>query len=110
MFIFSSHRGQVKGSARRYGRRAWPIACAQRVFAGNFLGVPLLVYAGCAASDCLRTNAGGVGAVEPNEVFVGLGLVDEHASQELAGIGECGVGDVVSCFGLIEEQPRVRLS
>lgn len=70
---------------------------------GNFLGAFGLVYGGVVASDFLGTDAVGVSTVESDEMFVGLGDVDEHAGQELERIDELGIVDIVSRFGLIDE-------
>jgi hypothetical protein len=67
---------------------------------GSFLGA---LYSGVVGSDGLGTDAVGVSPVESDEVFVGLGDVDEHAGQELERIGELGTVERVSRFGLIDE-------
>jgi hypothetical protein len=62
---------------------------------------------GVVASGFLCTNAIGVGAVEPDEVFVGLRDVDEHARHELEGVHELGIVGVGELgFGLIDDELR----
>jgi len=39
-----------------------------------------------------------------DQVLFGLGDVDEHASQKLEGVDEGLVIDLLSCFGLVEEE------
>ena len=73
---------------------------------GSILDALGLVYGGLVGSDGLGTDAVGVSTVESDEMFVGLGDVDEHAGQELERIDELGI---VSRFGLIDEKRGVEI-
>jgi len=55
------------------------------------------------------SNAIGVSAIEMDQVFVGRGNMDQHARQELEGVETGLTVDVVSGFGLVEDELGVRM-
>ena len=55
------------------------------------------------------SNAIGVGAIEMNQVLVGLGDVDEDSSEKLKRVGQGVIGELVSWAGFVDEQSRVRV-
>jgi len=55
------------------------------------------------------SNAIGVGAVEMNQVLVGLWDVDEHPGEKLERVESCLFIDVVSGFGLVEDELGARM-
>ena len=69
---------------------------------------------GCVAVWKGRADAVGVGAIEKDEMLVGLRDVDEHASEELEWVDQSIVVEVVPVArfiheqvgGLVEAQPR----
>lgn len=46
----------------------------------------------------------GVGAIEMNQMLVGLWDVDEHAGEKLEGVGQGLIVELVPGFGLVEDE------
>ena len=59
---------------------------------------------GCVAEREGGADAVGVGAIEMDEVLVGLRDVDEHAREELEWVDQGIVVEVVPVSGFIQEQ------
>lgn len=76
-------------------------------FLGSFLDAFRLVYGRVVGSDGLGTNAVGVSTVESDEMFVGLGDVDEHPSEKFERVGQSLIVEFVSGLGLKDEQSGV---
>jgi hypothetical protein len=53
------------------------------------------------------SHAIGVGAIEMNQMFVGLGDVCEHPGQKLEWVGQNVIVELVSGLGLVDEQAGV---
>ena len=55
------------------------------------------------------SNAMGVGAIEMDQVLVGLWDVDEDAGQKLERVGQGVIVELESRLGLVDEQAGVRV-
>ena len=44
-----------------------------------------------------------------NQMLVGLWDVDEHSGEKLERVDRLAVVDIVACFGLINEETRLRM-
>lgn len=55
------------------------------------------------------SDAIGIDAVEMDQVFVGLGDVDENACEKLEGVVQGVIVELVSWLGLVDEQARARV-
>lgn len=53
------------------------------------------------------SDAIGVGAIEMNQVLVGLGDVSESSGDKLEGVGQSVIVELVSVLGLVDEQSGV---
>ncbi len=80
---------------------------AHRAFRGGRFCLPFpfcLVLLGVASMRHGGANAVGVGPIKMNQVLVGLGDVDEHAGEKFERVERLAVVDLLSGFGLINEE------
>ena len=78
---------------------------AHRAFRRGRLPFPFsLVLLGVATMRHGGANAVGIGPIEMHEMLVGLRDVDEHSGEKLERVDGLAVADIMSGFGLINEE------